>query len=134
MTKLLLIDDDRDDQFFFKEALKKIDRKFECKVANSGASGLELLRESASLPDYIFLDLNMQGMSGKDCLKELKSDARLKNIPVIICTTSQYQNDKNESLLLGAAHYLVKQFDISQQPRDIAEALEIARKASQNIL
>ena len=59
-------------------------------------------------PDFIFLDINLPKMDGFECLEEIKKDAGLKDIPVIIYTTSKSKKDYEKSQLLGAAGFLSK--------------------------
>ena len=106
---LFLIDDDPDDQHVFAEALSEIDTSVRLFTASNGLEALETLRQSTtSLPDLIFLDLNMPKMNGKQFLKEIKNDPRLQHIPVVIYTTSSAKADKEESLQLGATGFIVK--------------------------
>ncbi len=105
----LIVDDDSDDIELFREAIGEIDHRVVCQAAKDCGEALEKLRNvSDVLPDLIFLDLNMPGMDGRACLAELKKDARLKNIPVIIYTTSSHVRDKVDTLELGAAYFLTK--------------------------
>ena len=60
------------------------------------------------LPDYIFLDLNMALMDGKECLKKIREQNHLKSIPVIIFSTSSSQKDKEETQKLGANAFITK--------------------------
>lgn len=130
-TTVLIVDDDKDDIDFFRMAMQKIDPGAVCHVANDCEEALEKLRheyEGAVLPDYIFLDLNMPRMDGRACLKELKKDAKLRNIPVIIYTTSSHARDRDETLKLGAAYFLTKPNALGKMRQGIAEA--IGRAAS----
>jgi len=105
----LLIDDDFDDHEIFAIALNDADKTYKCVTAKNGVDALEKLNtDETFIPDYIFLDLNMPLMSGKQCLKELKKIPRLSHTPVIIYTTSSYEKDIEEVKKLGAAHFLVK--------------------------
>ncbi|MCC7030520.1 MAG: response regulator, partial [Chitinophagaceae bacterium] len=71
--------------------------------------GLSQLRSNAAeLPDYIFLDLNMPGMNGKECLEVIKKDRILSSIPVIIYSTSSSKTDRDETLSQGASYFLTK--------------------------
>lgn len=111
-VKILLVDDDADDRKYFKEAVREIDTTIECATAKDGQQALELLRNEAySLPDYIFLDLRMPRYNGKQCLLQLKADARLKDIPVIIYTTSKEVVESIELQSLGAVHFISKPSD-----------------------
>ena len=109
INSLFLIDDDPDDQHVFAEALSEIDNSVSLLTSSNGLEALEILREAkTSLPDLIFLDLNMPKMSGKQFLKQIKSEPGLQNIPVLIYTTSSAIADREESLDLGAAGFIVK--------------------------
>lgn len=109
INSLFLIDDDPDDQHVFAEALSEIDNSVSLLTSSNGLEALEILREAkTSLPDLIFLDLNMPKMSGKQFLKQIKSEPGLQNIPVLIYTTSSAISDREESLDLGAAGFIVK--------------------------
>lgn len=111
----LLIDDDLDDQEIFALALSKIKHDFDCIVANNGFEGLRMLEEKLSnLPDYIFLDLNMPRMNGKECLKELKKNEKFQNIPVVIYSTSSSLVDINDTRRLGAAEFIIKPFSLTE--------------------
>ncbi len=104
-----IIDDDSDDQEIFASAIKKIKKTYRCITANNCSDALKKLKNDESFtPDYIFLDLNMPRLSGKACLEEIKKIPRLKNVPIIIYTTSSYQKDIEETKKLGASHYLIK--------------------------
>lgn len=116
----LIIDDDTDDCEFFCEAISEIDSSAKCLTVNNGEDALIKLRSGLEdLPDYIFLDLNMQRMDGRKCLAELKKDDRLKNIPVIILTTSKSQKDKDETRVLGASYFLTKPSEYQKLRKEI---------------
>jgi CheY-like chemotaxis protein len=110
----LLIDDDLDDQEIFALALSKIRFDFDCTVANNGLEALKRLENSSELPDYIFLDLNMPRMNGKECLKELKRSVRLRSIPVVIYSTSSSLSDINDTKQLGAKEFIIKPFSLAE--------------------
>jgi CheY-like chemotaxis protein len=105
----VIIDDDFDDRNLFCEAVKEINENAKCWAVSNGKDAIIMLHSSSLLrPDLIFLDLNMPGMSGRECLKELKKDIELKNIPIVIYSTSFSQKDINETRALGAAYFRVK--------------------------
>jgi DNA-binding response OmpR family regulator len=105
----LLIDDDRDDQEIFTLALEKVDPDFRCVIANNGYEGLKYLaNKNNPLPRYIFLDLNMPLMNGKECLIEIKKLSFLRSVPVIIYSTSSLQDDVIQTRKLGAADFITK--------------------------
>ena len=116
----LIVDDDKDDCEFFCEAANEVDSSVQCLIAKNGEDALKQLNNGLKrLPDFIFLDLNMPRMDGKTCLIELKKDEKLKNIPVIILTTSSHQKDIDETRELGAVYFLTKPTDFQKLCNEI---------------
>jgi CheY-like chemotaxis protein len=105
---ILYADDDSDDCELLVEALERIDPSIECRMANDGKHALEVLNDFDDLPDYIFLDVNMPVMDGRDCLMELKKDDRYKEIPVVIYSTTKNANEISDLYELGAVDFLAK--------------------------
>lgn len=104
-----LADDDTDDQDFFIDALREIDKNIQCFVAGDGIDALEKLRKAdGKIPDFIFLDQNMPRMTGLQCLREIKKIEALKNVPVIMCSTSHANRDTEEAKELGANYFFKK--------------------------
>ena len=105
-----IIDDDHDDQSLLTETLQEIDETIEFFYANNGQEGLRKLEtDFIPIPSIIFLDLNMPRINGQQLLLSLKKNPKLRDIPVIVYTTSSYQKDIDEMMLFGATDYLVKQ-------------------------
>jgi CheY-like chemotaxis protein len=110
MATCFLIDDDIDDQEIFIMALKDIGKAIQCVTANDGKEALKkLVNNTGFVPDYIFMDLNMPGMSGKQCLTAIRKIDHLSRVPVIIYSTSSDQRDILETRQLGANDYVIKQ-------------------------
>jgi CheY-like chemotaxis protein len=106
---ILLVDDDEDDRKLFSEAVVAVDPTIICITKASANEALLYLSDPViSLPDIIFLDLRMPGMSGQDCLKEIKSDPRFALTPVIVYTTSRDEKESATLKALGAAHFMSK--------------------------
>ncbi|GAC1530637.1 MAG: hypothetical protein NVS3B15_09600 [Sediminibacterium sp.] len=106
-----LVDDDMDDQDIFKDALKEIDPSFKVVTAVNGIQAIQQLTKAiGSLPDFIFIDLNMPLMNGIHCLKEVKKITSLLSIPVIIYSTSSFSKDIEDAKKYGAFDYIVKPF------------------------
>ncbi|TXD85226.1 response regulator [Subsaximicrobium wynnwilliamsii] len=120
----MIIDDDEDDRFFFKDALTKMPSAVKFIEANGGQEALELLRTGEHMPHYIFLDINMPRIDGRECLKLLKSDAKLKHIPVIMYSTSFSQESITEFHKLGASTCLKKPTDVTKLPAQIIEVIK----------
>lgn len=106
--KCLLVDDDDDDREIFCLALEKIDPAIECTTARDGVEALSILNGKKYIPDYIFLDLNMPIMDGKECLKGIRKQNHLNTVPVIIFSTSSAEKDKEEAKKLGATAFITK--------------------------
>lgn len=103
-----IADDDPDDQELFIQALQEIDEFCKCETALNGEEALQKLNSTFLLPDFIFLDLNMPRMNGRECLTGIKKNTALKHVPVIIYSTSANQKDIDETLEQGAAFFLQK--------------------------
>ncbi len=108
---IFLIDDDEDDRWLFSEALARTAPDVLCSSASSGPEAISILASMKELPDFIFLDLNMPGMDGKKCLSQLKSHPRLRAIPVIVYSTSNFHKDMDETKALGASEFIIKPAD-----------------------
>ena len=104
----MIIDDDPDDRDIFFEIVNQIAPDYACLWGKDGVDGLLKLSELKILPSYIFLDLNMPKMNGKQCLAELKQHNKYKDIPVIIYSTSRQESDVLETKRLGANYYMTK--------------------------
>ena len=126
-------DGDEDDIDMFCEAVLEIDESYSCMTANNGEDAILKLRQlKASLPNCIFLDLNMPIMDGKTFLQELKKDHNLKHIPVIIYTTSSDSLEKKESLKLGATYFLTKAATFGNILKSIKEGLKAIYRNEKN--
>lgn len=104
-----LVDDDIDDQEIFMAAVNEIDSSINCVGIDNCEEAIEKLKkEPGNTPDIIFLDLNMPRLNGRQCLAELRKIAHLKEVPVIIYSTSSLKKDIEETRILGADMFLTK--------------------------
>jgi CheY-like chemotaxis protein len=101
-------DDDLEDCDLFKEALQQIDADLKCIIAKDGKEAINFLESTRELPQYIFLDINMPLFDGKKCLIEIKKNPRLKDIPVIMYSTTSDTNEIQQYYKLGAHDFLIK--------------------------
>lgn len=115
-----VIDDDPDDLESFKLAIDAVNQDITCITANSGEEGLRLLDALESPPQYIFLDLNMPSMNGWECLHEIKSRDRLRQVPIIILSTAQSLKTLQELRQLEIARYIVKPDNLNDLSKAIA--------------
>jgi CheY-like chemotaxis protein len=116
---VLLIEDDLVDVKTIRRAFQQHKLTNPLYVCSNGAEALSFLRhegtysDPASLPrpGVILLDVNMPVMNGIEFLREMKTDPAIKQIPVIVLTTSREDSDRIRSYELGVAGYIVKPAD-----------------------
>ena len=126
--QFFLVDDDKDDHEFFKYALRKIDPKINCATANNGVEALELMGANESfVPDFIFLDINMPKMNGKECLVHLMKIEKLSLVPIYMYTTSSSEADKTETLQAGATGFITKPASIGLLQKILTEIIDPLR-------
>jgi CheY-like chemotaxis protein len=128
-VRFLLIDDDHDDQEIFTMALEGTGDKAGCEAFDNGPDAIEHLQHTEVLPHYIFVDMNMPLMNGRDVLKELKSMERLKEVPVFMYSTSADPNVIAETKELGAAGFIVKPSSLTALTETLIHLLRNRRKA-----
>jgi CheY-like chemotaxis protein len=105
---IMLIDDDEDDRDLFQMAINDLDTPVNFTGVENCCDALVMLENKSVKPDYIFLDLNMPQMSGRECLTNLKKSIQLSKIPVIIFSTSSDPTDIKETKDLGAVDFITK--------------------------
>lgn len=129
---ILLGDDDKDDCLFFNEALEELQMSTRLTVVDNGEQLLSHLQKEI-LPDVLFLDLNMPRKSGFACLEEIKGNESLKQIPVIIYSTSYEESIANELYKKGAHYYICKPGDFVDLKKIVKQALQLilTNRASQ---
>lgn len=118
-------DDDRDDLDFFREVLDGIKREIELYTHSGGQSLLTALQNPPPRPNMVFLDLNMPGKNGFDVLEEMRDSNELKDVPVIIFSTSDDRNAVERSRELGANLYLRKPTSYDNFKTTIQKMLDI---------
>ena len=107
--ELFVVDDDIEDQEIFMMALDDVNQEVACSMASNSIDALNKLRNDPSyVPDYIFLDINMPKMTGLQCLPEIRKLDRMKDVKIIISSTTTDKRMIEKSMELGATDYLVK--------------------------
>ena len=138
---ILLADDDIDDRSFFEKALKEVPLSHNLTTVNDGEQLMKYLNDnSEQLPNILFLDLNMPRKNGFECLVEIRENEKLKDLSVVIFSTS-YPQDKSYELgmisnlfQLGARVYIRKPTDFNQLKQLIDHALRmVVEKVISNI-
>src|SRR5688572_9209140 len=105
---LLIIDDDSEDCELFCEAVNEVDSSIVCLTAQDGKDAIQLLTTLKDQPDYIFLDINMPVMNGKETLAEIKRMSKLKQVPVIMYSTTSNTEEIQGYYSMGAHDFLIK--------------------------
>jgi CheY-like chemotaxis protein len=127
--QILLADDDDDDRLFFIEAMIQTGLNLIINVAKNGFELMSLLKnEKMKRPDVIFLDLNMPLKNGMECLQEIKSDDNLKDIPVIIFTTSGSKEQVDLTFNSGANLYIKKPTSLSKLEKILIDIFNLECK------
>ena len=126
MITVLLVEDDPGDVLMTREAFADNKVANELLVVNDGVDALAFLRKqgafaTAPTPDLILLDLNLPRVDGREVLASVKDDPVLRQIPVVVLTTSEAEEDVLRSYELHANAYVTK-------PVDFDRFVEVVRK------
>jgi DNA-binding response OmpR family regulator len=113
INRVLVIDDDKDDQQFLHKAIHDLFPNMECISLSNGKEALKFIEENPPPPSYIFLDLNMPYLNGFEFLKEFKKEKGNSETSVYIYSTSSNPRDKEKAKSLGADDYIVKFTDLT---------------------
>lgn len=119
VVDILLVEDNPGDRRLTVEALKEAKIRNELYEVENGVEAMAFLRKEGNYsavprPDLILLDLNLPKMDGREVLREIKEDVRLKSIPVVILTTSEAEEDIIKTYESHANCYITKPVDLDQ--------------------
>ena len=122
--RILLVEDSPSDVRLIREALKETPVPVQITVAQDGVEAMDYLRStevgSANRPDLVLLDLNLPRKNGREVLAEVKTSPGLKQIPVLVMTSSQADEDIAQAYALNANCYITK-------PGDLQEYISVVR-------
>lgn len=125
-VNVLLVEDSPADVRLIREALKNATVPVRITVAQDGVEAMEYLHHSeqaAVLPDLMLLDLNLPRKNGREVLAEVKASPYLKQIPVLVMTSSRSDDDINQAYALNANCYIAKPYDF-QEYVDVVHSIE----------
>lgn len=112
MQSIYLIDDDMDDVELFRDALEEVDPSVSLQYANDGNEAVRsLTQRTEKLPDLVILDISMPVFSGLQCLASFKKNKQLRDLPVIIYSTSSQDREIKMAHELGALAFVTKPND-----------------------
>lgn len=123
LLHILLADDDPEDIELFEEALREISTDAILTTTSNGARILAMLRQVT--PDIIFLDINMPGMNGLDCLRGIREIPSLRKVPVVIYSTAASEAGILEAFTLGANRYIKKPASLAAIKDCLEEVLTV---------
>lgn len=123
---IILADDDEDDRLFFTDAFSELKIKTKVDTFKDGVELMNYLNDpEAILPNVLFLDLNMPKKNGIECLHEIKSDDRFKDIAIAIYSTSSSEEDIEETFVCGANIYIKKPSDFNTLKKVLSDVVTI---------
>ena len=131
---ILLAEDDEADCLLFKDALEELPVKCHLSVVNNGEQLMDLLTQKGNkLPDVLFLDLNMPRKNGFASLGEIKRNAVLQRLPVVVFTTAAGMGTVKDVYRDAAHYYICKPADFSQLKKVIFEALTLVTQEDNSL-
>ncbi|MEP7264493.1 MAG: response regulator [Bacteroidota bacterium] len=129
--KILLADDDEDDCMFFKDALDELSLIASFNTVGNGEELMSFLEKNLiNLPHVLFLDLNMPRKSGFECLNEIKQNEKLKQLPVIIYSTTNNPEVMDLLYTKGAHHYIRKPAQFEHLKSVIKKAISLSEQSN----
>jgi len=111
---LLYVDDDSNDLLLFEDASREADASFQLHTANDGEHAMQYLQAAAQgggeaeCPTLVVIDIKMPRLSGLEILQWIRMQPGIRNIPVVVFTSSKHEVDIKRAYELGANSYLVK--------------------------
>lgn len=125
---LLLADDDIDDCDFFRDAIDEMELSVHFNTVGNGVELMKYLEnDQIQSPDLLFLDLNMPKKSGMECIGEIKTSETLKDIPIVVFSTSMDRTVVDDLFALGAHYYI-------QKPGEFKNLKAVIKKAIASFL
>ncbi|KRD12114.1 hypothetical protein ASE21_21380 [Flavobacterium sp. Root901] len=115
IKNVYLVDDDQDDRIIFAEVLREVSQAVNLREITGGEELCNILNDNPEpMPDVIFLNINMPVKNGFECLQEIRSrNDQLRDIKIIMYSTSQNPDSIYTALELGADFYAVKPADVA---------------------
>ncbi|MBD2149828.1 response regulator [Pseudanabaena sp. FACHB-1277] len=108
MSKIILVEDNPDDERLTLRALRKANIANEILIARNGEEALAMVLNADPLPSVILLDLKLPKISGLEVLRQIRASDRTRFLPIVVLTSSSEDRDIIESYNLGANSYVCK--------------------------
>jgi CheY-like chemotaxis protein len=124
MRKILVVDDNPDDIEITRVVLEERGWDVQVEACGNADKALGRLRKEEDPPSLILLDVNLPGMGGFECLREIRADQSLRSIPVIMVTASSFEMDEKKAYDAGADFFLYKHLDFDRYGENLDAALK----------
>ena len=121
---IFIVDDSPTDIELTTIALEATGREIVVRFATAGKSALAMLRNGLRVPALILLDLKMPGMDGIEVLREIRTDDRLRDLPVVVVTSSALESDREDAFAAGASGYIQKPLALDQFGKDLESVVQ----------
>ncbi len=129
---ILLVEDNPTDEFLAKRALAKVKAAYKLEVAHDGVEALDYLfyrganpdQGDPHLPAIVLLDLKLPRINGLEVLKEIRSQEKTHNLPVLVLTSSSEEGDIKTCLQLGANSFTIKPINSSQYMESVQKLVQ----------
>lgn len=122
---ILLAEDDQDDRRFFKKVFDSLKIKHTLSMCEDGIELMAILDDSHILPHIIFLDINMPGKSGMECLKAIRSNSRMRETTVAMYSSMSSPSTVEDAFISGANIFIKKPGDFEELKKILSEVMYI---------
>lgn len=122
---IFYVDDDRDDLEVFTSIVDDLNEGFTIHTITDGYKAMYALDNPPPTPNILFLDLNMPGKNGFEVLQEIREDKGLKDLPIVILSTSDDEGTIARCYNMGASYYIAKATNYEELKKSIDHALRI---------
>jgi DNA-binding response OmpR family regulator len=129
---VIFTDDDLDDCFFFQEAINEIPLKINLVILNDGIALMHHLKTINYVPHVLFIDVNMPRKNGFECIKEIRQIEAMKNLVIIVYSTSYDKTVANILKMNGADFYIRKPAEFHQLKKIIHYSLLLIHEKDNN--
>jgi len=122
-TCIMIVDDDIDDIDIFIDAAREVEPTAEYISAQNGLDAINFINAADTQPEYIFVDLNMPKLNGKQFIREIRKNPLFSNTKIIVYSTSRMDGDEEEVKFLGADEFIAKPTSLDELRSEIARVL-----------
>jgi CheY-like chemotaxis protein len=132
--RVLLVEDDEDHAFLIRRALADLDATIAVDLAENGEQAMVYLQrgrfDHQALPQLVLLDLKIPRLDGFEVLRRIRADAMLRILPVVVLTSSERDDDREQALRLGATWYVCKPIDGARFRAEVQQVAVLWARAS----